>query len=339
MPKVYFLCMQNAADPAYDFELVKIGITEGDVAARVGHLQTGNPHELRCLKAFETSCASQVEHFIHRTHASQMHNREWLRCRRDDVNRLIQEAQTVADRFEERKAREDAIVSHVSSGMTRRPDRDEVRLHREVRELKYELVPARLRLVAAENQLKAATAATNGIEGVVRVKYVAATIRFSPDRAQSLYPMLADRCSVEELTGGFRWRGVPRRSRFVAEHLAAKQAKALAERGAQDVLCANTRLDGWVDRTIEIERLHDEFLQTTQVVSRLEADLADLKTELTIRMSEFDAIESICSFRRVTQRRIDSERFCDAFPNEAVHCAEPVPARLRKMVYRTRSYV
>ncbi len=79
MPNVYFLAMHNPADPMHDFGLVKVGVTDSDVAARIAQLQTGNPYELRCLGIFETSCALEVEHFVHRTHAAEMHNLEWLR--------------------------------------------------------------------------------------------------------------------------------------------------------------------------------------------------------------------------------------------------------------------
>jgi hypothetical protein len=331
--------MQSAADPAYDFRLIKVGITQGDVAARIGHLQTGNPYELRCLSSFDTPCASQVERFIHRTHASEMHHREWLRRRHEDVDRLIEEAKSAATRFEEQKKKEDAITCRTSNGLTRRADGDEIKLHRQVRALKDELVPAQLRLTAAENQLKALTEATNGIEGVVRVTHVAATIRFSPERAQFLYSSLVDRCSFDDVSGRFRWRNVPRQSRFPSENQAATEAEAIAHRRAQAVLSAHTRLEGWLHRTHEIERLHDDVLQLTQVTSRLEADLADLRTEFTIRMGEFDAIEPICSFKRVACRTVDWAKFYETYPDEAAQCAESVPARLSKFVYQTRSYV
>jgi hypothetical protein len=268
-----------------------------------------------------------------------MHQREWLRCGRHDLDRLVEEAKAAALRFEERKNKEDAITSRASNGQTRRADPEEIRLHRQIRALKSELVPALLRLTTAEHQLKAMTGATNGIEGVVRVKHVPATIRFSRERAQLLFAPLVDRCSFEDVSGGFKWRHVPRQSRFPAENQTAKEAQATANGCAHAVLSAHTRLEGWLYRTPEFERLHDDFLQLTQVTSQLEADVADLKTEFTIRMGEFDAIEPICSFKRVACRTTDWGRFCEAYPDEAAQCAEPVPARLPKLVYRTRSYV
>src|SRR5579864_825613 len=118
MSKVYFLSMQDAADIGYDFGFIKVGITDGDVAARIAHLQTGNPHDLRCLASFDTSSASEVEHFIHRTHATRMHNREWSRWRRD-IGGLVQEAQAAASAFEGRKRKENAMISRATNGQSR----------------------------------------------------------------------------------------------------------------------------------------------------------------------------------------------------------------------------
>lgn len=212
MPKLYFLAMHNPADFAYDFGLIKVGVTDSDVAARIAQLQTGNPYELRCLGSFETPCALEVEHFVHRTHAAEMHNLEWLRWPRDEIRALVEKAQTAARRFEERKSKEESVKSRASNGQTRRAEPNEIKLHREARTLMRELVPAKLRLEIATNQLKAATGATHGIEGVVRVKHVPATIRFSAQRAQAAFPTLAADCSVEDVHGRFIWRKVTRRS-------------------------------------------------------------------------------------------------------------------------------
>ncbi|MDO8681327.1 MAG: GIY-YIG nuclease family protein [Acidobacteriota bacterium] len=180
--------------------MVKVGVTDSDVAARIAQLQTGNPYELRCLASFETPCALEVEHFVHRTHAA---------------------------------------------------------------------------VEIAANQLKAATGATHGIEGVVRVKHVPATIRFSAQRAQAAFPTLASRCSIEDVHGRFIWRKVARRSRFVAENQRAKETAAIAEEVANAVLASSAQLQGWALRTQEAERVHDDFLRAMQIVNRLAADLAD----------------------------------------------------------------
>ena len=98
MPSVYFFIMHDPASPDRDFGQVKVGITTGDVARRIAQLQTGNPWELRCVDYFETPCAREVEHFVHRTHAEAMQHLEWLRCSRNDVRALVDEAKQAARR-------------------------------------------------------------------------------------------------------------------------------------------------------------------------------------------------------------------------------------------------
>jgi hypothetical protein len=78
LPKVYFLVMSDPREPARDLGLVKVGITRGDVAGRILSLQTGNPYDLHCFDSFDTLWANEVEHFMHRTHAKEMHKNEWL---------------------------------------------------------------------------------------------------------------------------------------------------------------------------------------------------------------------------------------------------------------------
>src|SRR5206468_554021 len=132
---VYFLVMRNSADTSQDFGVVKVGITYGDVVFRVGHLQTGNPYDLVCFDCFETLCPREVEHFIHRDHAGDMQQREWIRCDRDGIPALVQQAKEAAHRLETRKAKEDEYLSCPSNGQERRATGAEFDLHRSARKL------------------------------------------------------------------------------------------------------------------------------------------------------------------------------------------------------------
>jgi hypothetical protein len=226
----------------------------------------------------------------------------------------------------------------VSNGRERRPDREEIQIHRRVRALHKELVPARLNLQLAKHRLMAATGNSFGIEGIVRVKFVPATIRFSPAVAAKKFPEHLGRCQSEVPRGPFRWRKIVKPFHFVAENLAAKDAIALAKIAAHAVLAANGDLQGWTTRTSELEHIHDEFLSTTQTVTRLQAEIAELQTDMTLRLDDYDAVDPICSFRRREVMWFDAAAFCRLYPDEAIQCAEPVATRLRKHVYRTRSY-
>jgi len=339
MAKVYFLGMRNPADETHDFRLVKVGVTAGDVAIRVAQLQTGNPFELRCLSTFETTCARQVEHFIHRAHAADMQNLEWIRRSQAEVAVLVEQARAAAQRFEERKRIEDEIKTLPSAGHARRADAHEIRLHRIARDLLKELVPAKLQLEITSNRLRAATGSTHGIEGIVRARYVPEARRFSPQRAHALFPDLASGCVVEDVHGRFIWTRVPRRSKFVNENLAAKESAAAADAAATAVLESRNQLDGWTQRSVETEQLHDSYLKALQIVHRLGADLEDLQSELIIRMGDYDAVEPVCSFKRTRCRTLNSAEFCHRHPEEARMCSEIMSPQVRKFVYPTRSYI
>ena len=338
MASLYFLIMYDPANPAHDFGLVKVGITEGDVADRIAQLQTGNPHELRCVAEFETPCARAVEHFVHQAHAAEMHHLEWLRWPRDSVATLVDEAKLAARRIEDIKSKKDGLVSRISNGKERRPEREEIELHRAALELKKNLVPAELRLKIAEGLLHAATGPTEGILGVVRVARAAPTTRFDARRAEEVFPALAGRCRVENVDGAFHWRKVPLPWHFVADKQAEEEATMAAEAAADALLLRNIEPEGWTLRTTELERLHDDFLRETQLATRLGADLASLESELTLRLDEYDALIGVCSYARRVCSRIDAAAFCLSYPEEAAHCMGLVAAQVRKHVYPTRSY-
>ncbi|XXY50117.1 GIY-YIG nuclease family protein [Sorangium sp. So ce269] len=339
MASVYFLILCDPADSARDFGLVKVGFTDGDVADRIAQLQTGNPYELRCADTIETAYAREVEHFVHRTHAEKMQQLEWLRWPRDRIAQLVDETREAARRIDARKSREMGIVMHPSNGEERRPDREEFKLHRQAREVKKKLVPATLRLTVAAETLRGLTGTTRGIYGIVRVTRVPATTRFSATLAEARFPELVARCRVERISGNFLWRKVPRPSDFVDERLAAEEAIRRADESANAVLAEDVKLDGWTPHSDEIEKLHGDFLRETQGVNRLRADLADLQSELTIRLGEREALHDVCSFRRRFCADVDADAFCNAYPEEARLCMETVAAQLRKYIYPTRSYL
>jgi hypothetical protein len=146
--------------------------------------------------------------------------------------------------------------------------------------------------------LKAQTGGTLGIPGIVAVKYVPATIRFSARLAVTRFPELAARSTVETVRGVFRWRRVPRPFHFPDESHAAREQELAAKTASDNVLLSNGRPEGWTPRTDEMEKCHQDFLQATKVVHRLEADLADLRTELILQVGEYEVVDPVCSFKR-----------------------------------------
>ena len=335
---VYFLVMKQPGDPEHDFSLVKIGITRGDVLLRLSRLQTGNPFDLVCFDSFSTPWPRQVEHYLHRANADEMQQTEWLRCRGDRLRDLVVQARAFAAQIESRKSKELQFLSRASNGETRRATPEEFKLHIACRKVLKELVPAQLRLKAAESRLKASTGQTLGIPGVVTVRYVPATIRFSARLALERFPDLAAECATDEVRGVFRWRNAPRPQAFPAENLLASEHEAAAEASEQETLASGREPEGWADRTADLERCHDEFLTATRSVHRLKADLADLRTELILSLGDYDALDPVCSFRRQNRSIVKRAMFCGNYPEQAEQCAAYVPAMLRKYVYKSRSY-
>ena len=223
--KVYFLVMSDPREVGTDFGLVKVGITRGDVAGRISGLQTGNPYDLFCVEAFETPWANEVEHFMHRVHASEMHKNEWLICPRNGLDALVAEAKGAARRIEERKRREQDSASRISNGKSRRatpsgetpPPRRQKAIQR--------TDTLRTAVEAAENLLKASTGVTYGISGIVGVKYVPATLRFSEAVARSRFPSVVSECIAQRPSSLFRWRGVPTPRKFPYQNAEAKAAE------------------------------------------------------------------------------------------------------------------
>jgi hypothetical protein len=115
-----------------------------------------------------------------------------------------------------------------------------------------------------------------------------------------------------------------------------REQEQAAERSADQVLLSDGHLSGWTDRTAEIEKWHDEYLQATRVAHRLTADLAAVRTELILAMGDQEALDPVCSFRREFVTQVDRATFCKKHPAEAEQCAEYVA---RKIVYTSRSYL
>jgi len=101
-----------------------------------------------------------------------------------------------------------------------------------------------------------------------------------------------------------------------------------------------SQLDGWTERTSIFEQWHEDFLQATQTVNQLEAALADIQSEMTVRLEAFDSIEGICRFKRQSIPKLDEASFKERFPDESAECVKGgCSASLRKSIYPARSYL
>ncbi len=339
MAHVYFLVMDDPASPARDFGLVKIGVTDGDVPDRVAELQTGNPFELRCHDFVETSCAREVEHLMHRKHAMAMKHREWIRCSRQRISELIADATDAAKRFERRAVRIRELIERLSNGKERAATQQELELHRSARDLHERLVPMRLKRDATASSIRASTGSTRGVPGIVRAERFEPADRFDPKIAERDFPELSKVFRITKIDGDFNWLDVCQRSHFADLHQAAAQAKVLEQEVEQAAVSAGDGLTGWIARSSELERHHETYLDATQVISQLEGELFDLKSELILLMGESDGLRSVCRYKRTERSLIDTESFSNAHPKEAAQCRVPQRVQIRKHIYLCRSYL
>jgi hypothetical protein len=335
---VYFLVMNGSNEPEDGLPFVKVGITSGDVVDRIATLQTGNPFRLVCFDYFPTRWPSEVEHFIHRTHALDMHQNEWMRRSLDDVPRLVAEAKKAAQQIGARKSKEEYYSAKVSNGNIRAASLEELRLRADAEILLTRLVLAQLRLQIAANRLKAATGATFGIASVVRVNHIPKTWKISQELAESQFPDRFGRCCTEMICGKFQWQDRPKPRLFPVEHNLKLAAQKTAEVLKRDVLGRDIFLKGLTERTSEMAGWHDDFLRETGIVHNLSAKLADLQTDLILLLGQDEAIKNVCSFRRHSVVKFDSPAFCEGFAG-AEQCKVQVAAYLKKYIYPARSYL
>ena len=335
---VYFLVMDGPTEPEHGRAPVKVGITSGDVVDRIATLQTGNPFTLVCFDSFETRWPRDVERHMHLTHTLDMHQNEWMWWSRDGLDRLVVEAKDAAQQIADRRSKEEYFSAQESNGYTRAASREELQLRADADGRLGKLVEAQLNVEIAENRLKAATGTTRGIPGVVRVDHVLATNRFSKKLAASEFSDRYIQCCHETICGDFEWHDPPQPSFFDKEHKLKLATKKAARAAALSALRTATSLEGLTDRTPEIECWHNEFLKETDTVHSLRAELADLKTVLTLLLGEDEAIDQVCRYRRRSEPRFNSVEFREGFA-EGERCAVPVAGHLKKHVYTFRSYM
>ncbi len=336
---VYFLTLRDVSNADRDFGLVKIGTTTGDVLRRISTLQTGNPYDLILFESLETPWHREVEHFMHRLHATDMLKPEWLRCNRAGLPALVEEAKKAVLQIGNRKAREAEITASVSNGRVRRATPEEFQLHRGARDIMRQLVPAKLVLRTVEARLQAATGSSLSIPGIVRVKLIPPGERFNSAVAENQFPSIASECKTTVIQGAFRWRRMPKAVDFLDQYEALALADQKAEASAAKLLRDETEPQEATPRTPELESLHEEYLRMLPMVQRLEGDLADVRTELISQMEDYDALDPVCSFARKPTPRIDRSRFRHIFPEEYRQCHITICAQVRKFVYRNRSYL
>ena len=337
---VYFLSLVDLAHPARDFELVKVGITKNDVERRIEQLQTGNPYRIRCEASFLTPVARQVEHWVHRNYASRVAQLEWLRVPRQEIPALVAAAQREAKRFALIADAKTRWSQRISNGNTRPATAEERKLHEGIQEVLFRFYPVKLHLRSTIASITLSAGTVCHVPGVLRVRVIPTSRRFSSREALERFPDLTADHTVETVGGRFRWRQVPHlgssqwsQLRMDVERLERRQRELDAT-----ILGNSNQLSQEGCRTDDLASLHDAYLLLKQQEARLEVDREDFQAQMIQLMEDSDAITDVCSFPRSARPLLNRNSFCQAHPLEAAECSSERIAHVRRRLYASRSY-
>lgn len=337
---VYFLSLVDPANPARDFELVKVGITKNDVERRIEQLQTGNPYQIRCEASFLTPVAREVEHWVHRTNASRVAQLEWLRFPRREIQDLVAGARCEAERLARIAEARARWSERASNGKSRPASAEESQLHEAIRDVLSRLCPVKLRLRFTMARIALNAGRVLRVPGVLRMRVFPTSRRFSSQVALAKFSGLAASDTVETVGGRFRWRQVPNlgspewnQLRIDVERLETQQRALDTE-----ILGNPDELGQEGERTNDLADLHQDYLLLKQQEARLEVDREDLQAQMILRIEDFEAIIDVCSFPRSAKPFLNRSSFCEAQPREAAECFSERVAHVRRRIYASRSY-
>jgi hypothetical protein len=317
-PYVYFLSLEDPDDPVRDLQRVKVGITKNDVEKRIAQLQTGNPYAIRCLEAFRTSVARQVEHWVHRTHAAKLVNVEWLRIPRGDVAALVAAAQKEARRLGRIARNIDKWNSTCSNGRERASSKRQLDIYAAARDLRVEIRGVEFRAGVLASRIFVAAGRVERVPGILKVQVSPAFYAFSAKHAAERFPdLVADHMS-ERIEGRFCWKGMGRPS-FPME-MERERAALTADLEALDAAILSRGVSSEAPRTQDLSDLHSEYLAVKERQFRLKLDEEELTSALIQEIEDYEAIRGVCSYRRATRERLDSKEFRRVHPVQAEQC-------------------
>jgi hypothetical protein len=334
---VYFLSLVDPTDPDRDFRLVKVGITTNDVEQRIQDLQTGNPYRIRCVAAFPTPVARQVEHWVHRANAARVAHLEWLRAARLEIPALVSSAQLEEKRLASIAAAKARWSHWISNNQERKAGTEDNRLHQAMQAIRSQSGPLEL-------QLKHTTVRIALLAGrvwrIVRINVMPTSRRFDSRMALDKFSELAASHMVEKVRGGLYWRQMPNPRSAEWARLREEVGRLEQEKATLDRAMVENP-DGIRDegeRTDELVQLHADYLELTQQKTRLELDEDDIRAQMIQQIEDFEAIAGVCSFRRSPRQILNADSFRKAHPIEAERCRFERSAYVGRTVYASRSY-
>ena len=80
-----------------DEELYKIGVTKGDINARIKKLQTGNGNKIRLVHSFLSDRPFKLERMLHQKYKENREEGEWFLLDKKEVDNFLNECQRLQE--------------------------------------------------------------------------------------------------------------------------------------------------------------------------------------------------------------------------------------------------
>jgi hypothetical protein len=331
---VYFLRLVDDID-GRELPFVKVGITDGPVAARIRDLQTGCPFRIVEHWHLDSEAAELVERHLHRTHADRRVLGEWLRCTREELDVLVTNA-ALYNAVVGNKAtqvREYDLAIALDTVLPASPEAHQLRDELEPLLLEHLQVTKHKEL--AELRLKSMVGTSGGIDGVVRVTVTHPKPGFKSSLFKKQCPELyaqylrkpGHRCS-------FSFAGTPTIRAFPELSAELKSAKAAVPK----IECQQVQMDQLLDRNDQIAQLHAEFVKLEVQKSTLEGDIQRYELEMRHLCGHHMGIDGICTYKREETFSLDTDALKAEQPdvyNQFIQVGEP---SRRVQVLSARSY-
>ena len=258
---------------------------------------------------------------------------------RPEIPDLVKAAQQAAKRLAHAVDAKARWSYSRSNGLERRPSAEESRLHEAMQEVLSQLCPVTLQLRHTVASIALRAGEVLRIPGIVRIRMVPPSQRFSSKLARERFPGLAAGHMIEMIDGRFSWRNVP--SLGSPEWTKLRSEVECLERQQRDLQAAMLndpyRMRDERERTDDLARLHEDYLDLKQQEARLSFYGEDLKAEMIQLIEEFETISGVCRFYRSPMRVLNATSFREAHKPEAAQCYSDRAAHIQWRIYASRS--
>jgi hypothetical protein len=336
--RVYFLTLSDPSRQGHDFELVKVGITKGEVERRIANLQTGNPYRIRYEASFTSTQGRAVESWIHRT--NNLKHLEWIKLPRNQIPRLVEEARRESDRLVNIAEAEARWKTVESTGRIRLPAATDLELHDGMKAIEEKLLPTKLRLSITIHRIALLAGNVWYIPGVTRIRRREAFKKFKANLARERFPDLVAELTTKTVQGQLRVKGWLNKTAPLVAELRAEE-KSLDRRCKElnaSMLAHPECVIPEGPRTDELAELHDRFLQLINKKVRLDIDKKELRAQAINVTENWDGVDGLWSHKRKRGQRFNGSAFRANYRDAAAQCAVTGEPFIHRHIFFSRCY-